>query len=77
MGCTSPGLQGVEVFVKGMSDGGLVLLPPPRLQPAEQSGLTLVQTVHTLLQQLEARLQQQATFKHNTDKRGWMYSTRQ
>ena len=30
----SPGLQGVEVVVKGVADGGLVLLPPPHLQPA-------------------------------------------
>lgn len=53
----SPGLQGVEVVVEGQPNGGLVLLPPPRLQPAGESRLTLVQAVDALLHQLEALLQ--------------------
>lgn len=40
-----------------MTDGGLVLLPPPQLQPANQAALTLVQTFDALLQQLETFLQ--------------------
>lgn len=48
----------VEVVIEGMTDGGLVLLPPPLLQPTDESALTLVQTVYALLQQLEAFLQQ-------------------
>lgn len=63
--CTSPGLQGVEVVVKWKSNGGLVLAPPPRLQAADQAGLTLVKAVHTLLQQLETLLRQPAS-KHVT-----------
>lgn len=39
-----------------MSDGSLVLLPLPCLQPTDQSGLTLLQTLHTLLQELETFL---------------------
>lgn len=40
-----------------MTDGGLVLLPPPHLQPANETCLTLVQTVHAVLQQLDTFLQ--------------------
>lgn len=61
-GTLSPGLKGVEVVVKGMTDGGLVLLPPPHLQPADKTALTLDQTVDTLLQQLE-------TFLHTPKKK--------
>lgn len=51
----------VEVVIEGMTDGGLVLFPPPLLQPTDESALTLVQTVYTLLQQLESFLQQQGS----------------
>lgn len=40
-----------------MTNGGLVLLPPPHLQPGNETSLTLVQTVDTLTQQLETFLQ--------------------
>lgn len=39
-----------------MTDGSLVLLPPPHFQPANEMCLTLVQTVDALLQQMETFL---------------------
>ena len=49
----SPGLHWAQVVVKRVPYGGLVLLPTPGLQLADEAGLTVHQGVHCVLQVLQ------------------------